>query len=200
MDVRMLEGIAREAWESTGEELPIDAIALAQRCGYEVRPWMKAGGSRDGGTIWYPSKARHERQHGTVSHELGHALCEEHGLDSRDEESARYLAGALLLPRRPFLRDVLETDYDLWELERRHPNASGEMIVCRMTQVSPATAWVWDAAKLHRRYGLEADDGEAAGVVDRILSAEKPVTEGPIRGWPAFDGRWRRVLVVRKAA
>jgi hypothetical protein len=200
VDTRLLEGIAREAWESTGSLLPVDAFELAWALGVTVVPWRKAGGSREDDTVWYPQKARPVRQHGTVAHELGHWLLEQHRLDARDEASARYLAGALLLPRVPFLADLAATDWDLFELQRRHPNASAEMVVVRMTQVSEATAWVWDAAKLARRYGLDADDSEAAPIVDRVLELERPLAAGPVRAWPVFDGRFRRVIVVRRAA
>ncbi len=200
LDVEDLEGIAREAWEATGEELPVDAFRLARACGFAVEGWTRAQGAIRGTTIRYPIGARETRQHGTVAHELGHALLDYHRVDSRDEDAARYLAGALLLPRRPFARDLTATDWDLFALRARHPNASAEMIVVRMTQVSEATAWVWDAAKLARRYGLEADDAEAIPVVERVLSLEEPVVEGPVLAWPVFDGRWRRVLVVRRAA
>lgn len=197
MDVRLLEGIAREAWESTGGILPVDAEALANACDYEVRWWAKGDGARSGRVIWAPLKSRPTRQHGRIAHELGHGLLEEHGCDPCDEEAARYLAGALLLPRTPFLSDVRESDYDLWELERRHPNASAEMIICRMTQVSPAVASVWDGGRLHRSYGGGPEDAE---IVDRVLALEQPINDGAVRAWPVLDGVYRRVLVVRRAA
>lgn len=200
MDVPLLEGIAREAWESTGGILPADAFELAHLCGLECVPWPKTQGALDGDRIWYPLKARPTRQHGTVAHELGHWLAGEHGLNRLAEPIARYLAGALLLPRHPFTIDCQATDYDLDALELRHPNASAEMIVVRMTQVSPATAWVWDNAKLARTYGVPDDGDSVAAIVDRVLTLEEPCLEGPVRAWPRFDGRWRRVLVVKRAA
>src|SRR5699024_535980 len=131
-----------------------------------------------------------------VAHELGHWLLEDVGLDPDDERSARYLAGALMLPRAPFLRDVQRTDYDLDELQALHPNASAEMIVCRITQVRSATAWIWDNGKLARVYGVPSDDASIAALVDRVLTLEEPCRDGSARAWPRMDGCWRRVVVV----
>lgn len=196
---RHLEGLAREIHDATGIEPPVDAFVLAEACGVVVRPWSRADGMRIGDEVHYPVRARLVRQHGVIAHELGHWLLERDGKDPRDEASADYLAGALLLPRAAFLRDLAETDWDLFALQLRHPNASAQMIVVRMTQVSPATASVWDAGKLHRVYG-EHDVEEARRVVDLALELEEPIEVGEVRAFPVLDGAWRRVLVVRRAA
>jgi hypothetical protein len=198
----VLEGIARDLWESIGSPLPVDAFRLAEALGFEVQPWPKSFGARVGTTIRYPMKVRLVRQHRIVAHEVSHWGCEQAGLDPQCEESADRLASSLMLPRSPFVRDMDSTDYDLFELARRHPNCSHELIIVRMTQVSPATASVWDAGKLHRCYGAElVDDYYAeAALVDRVLETEAPLADGALRAWPVFDGRWRRVIVVRLAA
>lgn len=200
MDVQELEGIARDVHDQTGLDAPIDAFEIAAAMELICKPWMRADGARVGDVVHFPSKARDSRQHGTVAHELGHWLLDFHGHDARNERAARYLAGALMLPRQRFVRDCETTDYDLDELQRIHMHASAEMIVVRMTQVSPATAWVWDAGKLSRVYGVPSDDESIAGLVDRVLTLEEPCREGHVRAWPRFDGQWRRVLVVARAA
>lgn len=200
VDPEVLEGIAREAHESTGGLVPVDAFELAFLCGLELVPWRRSAGALEGDRVWYPVKTRPERQHGTVAHELGHWLLRDYRMDARDEDAARYLAGALMLPRATFVRDLDATNWDLIRLQGRHPNASAEMIVVRMTQVSRACAWIWDAGKLARVYGAPCDDGSVAALVDRVLTLEEPVAEGSVCAWPIFDGRWRRVVVVARAA
>jgi hypothetical protein len=196
--IAALEALAREIHESTGGLLPVDAIELATLCGCEVVPWRKAEARLDGNRIWYPQKARHTRQHGSVCHELAHWALRDAGMDWQDEEAAKYLGGALLLPRAAFLRDLEGTGWDLFGAMASHPNASAEAVAVRMCQVSPATtAAVWDSGKLHRSYGLALD---AADLVDRVLTTEQPETDGELRGWPIIDGRWRRVVVVHRAA
>ena len=203
IEVEELEGIALEAWEATGEMLPVEAVELAERLGLECIPWMKSTGRRVGSRLWHPASSLHTRpvrQQGIVRHELAHWLLEDHGHDARDEDAARYLSGALGLPRRPFLADFGRTVLDLDALELLHPHVSAEAIVCRMTQVMPATAWVWDAGKLSRTYGVAEDAASVAELVEQVLTLERPVVEGCVRAWPRIDGAWRRVLVVARAA
>lgn len=200
MDCMDLEGIARDIHESTGNLLPVDAFTLAQLCGVKLRAVPGAMGSLDleAGVIRYPARARVVRQHGVIAHELGHWALAEAGEDHTHERSARYLAGALMLPREAFLRDCAGTDWDLDELRRRHPNASAEMIVVRMTQVSPACAWVWDDGAVRRRYGRsQGEDVEA--IVDRVLAEGAPQRDGSLRAWPLLEQGHRRVVVVRAA-
>jgi hypothetical protein len=201
MDCADLEGIARDIHASTGDLLPVDAFELAALCGLRLRPALGAAGSMDllNGIIRFPSKARAVRQHGVVAHELGHWALHQAGEDHLNERSARYLAGALLLPRGPFLRDALGCDWDLEELQRRHPHASAEMTVVRMTQVSDACAWVWDDGAVRRRYRA-TDDESVEAIVDRVLASEAPEREDSMRAWPMLERGHRRVVVVRLAA
>lgn len=201
MDAVELEGIAREAWETTGELLPVDAFELAHLCGLRVRGAAGSGGSVDleAGIIRYPTRARLTRQHGVVAHELGHWLLHRAGEDHHVEWAARYLAGALLLPRVAFLRDAHACDWDLAELRVRHPNASAEMVVVRMTQVSPACAWVWDDGRVRRTYGASAGE-DVEAIVGRVLASEAPLRDGAVRAWPLLERGYRRVVVVRVAA
>lgn len=201
MDAADLEGIARDIHDSTGDMLPVDAFELAQLCGLELRPWGHADGSLDlvRGIIRYPSRARLVRQHGVVAHELGHWALDQAGEDHTREWAARYLAGALLLPRSAFLADCWACDWDLDELRQRHPHASAEMVVVRMTQVSPACAWVWDDGAVRRTYGASAGE-DVEAIVGRVLASEAPLRDGAVRAWPLLERGYRRVLVVRLAA
>lgn len=193
-----LEGIARDIHHATGGLLPVDAFELAELCGLRLVPWYRSYGAIRGDEIFYPIRARLQRQHGIIAHEIGHFALERAGLDPRCEPSARYLAGALLLPQTPFFRDAMELDFDLPLIQTRHPNASAEMIAVRLTQVAPAVAWIWDNGKLARQYGV--DEGDVEDLVDRVLTAEEPVSDGDLDAWPIFDGQWRRVIVVRRCA
>lgn len=201
MDVADAEGIAHEAWEGTGGLLPVDAFELAALLGVELVAWAKPDGRCDvaRGAVWFPGGARLVRQHGVIAHELGHWLLHRAGEDHTQEWAARYLAGALLLPRVPFLRDVRATGWDLHALQARHPNASAEMIVVRMTQVSDACAWVWDDGAVKRRYGTASDE-DVEAIVDRVLAADAPLCDGAVRAWPLLERGHRRVVVVRLAA
>lgn len=201
MDTADLEGIAAELHRATGDIVPVNALHLVSACGVELRAWTRPEGVVDveRGVIHYPAKARAVRQHGVIAHELGHWLLHRAGEDHTQEWAARYLAGALLLPRVPFLRDCWTCDWDLNQLQRQHPNASAEMIVVRMTQVSDACAWVWDDGAVRRRYGTSSDE-DVEAIVDRVLASEAPEREDGMRAWPMLERGHRRVVVVRLAA
>jgi hypothetical protein len=200
---RRLEGIARHLHDKTGIEAPVDALLLAHRLGLTLRPWAKSHGALDGNTIFVPTRygMRDQRKQFRVAHELGHWALREDGADDTCEASADYLAGALLLPREVFMRDLGATDWDLLELQRLHSNASAQAIVIRMTQVSPATASVWDAGHCHRGYGAPREELEQLDreLAERALGVQEPL-RGEVSAWPISSGSWRRVCVVRRAA
>lgn len=113
MDVWELEGIAMEAWESTGEIFPVDVREIAARCGVRVVYWPRRLALRRGDTIWIPAGASEAEQRFATAHELGHWLLDEHGLDARDEDAANYLAAALLMPRCHFAAAVRALSDDI---------------------------------------------------------------------------------------
>ena len=201
VDCADLEGIARDIHSAAGDPLPVDAFVLATQCGLALRATPGARGhiDLDTGVIRYPGRARLVRQHGVVAHELGHWALWRAEEDHSAEWAARYLAGALMLPRAAFLADCWACDWDLEELRRRHPNASAEMVVVRMTQVSPATAWVWDDGAVRRTYGASAGE-DVEAIVGRVLASEAPLRDGVVRAWPLLERGYRRVVVVRLAA
>lgn len=201
IDAATLEGIARDIHERTGSILPVCAFNLALWCGVTLRPWMKSKGHfcAETNTISYPVKSRRVRQHGAILHELGHWALLRAGEDHINEWAARYLGGALALPREAFLRDIYDCDWDLFALQERHPNASAQKLAIRMTQVAPASSWVWDDGEVTGRYGLEADD-DVSAFIDRVVRGEEPLRDGIERGWPLLEPGHRRVIVVRAAA
>lgn len=201
IDAATLEGIARDIHDSTGGRLPVCAFSLALWCGVTLRPRMGSEGHfcPDSNTISYPVRARNVRQHGAILHELGHWALLRANEDHRNEWAARYLGGALALPREAFLRDIYACDWDIFALQELHPNASAQKIAIRMTQVAPASSWVWDDGEVTGRYGLDADD-DVTEFIDRVVRGEQPLRDGSERGWPLLERGHRRVIVVRTAA
>lgn len=147
------EGIAADVLEATGcDDPPVDAFELADLCGLSIAPSGRQGAFRRGDSIFLDLKARTVRQHGLVAHELGHWSLER--ADEHDTEvAARYLAGAFLLPRIAFERDLGQTEWDLRRLRLRHPNASAEMIARRIVNLRDAVTSIWDDGKMARRWG-----------------------------------------------
>ncbi len=195
-----LEGLAWQLHDETGVSAPVDALELAALCGLRLkaRGGAKAKIDLENGVIVHPVGVRLVRLHGLIAHELGHWLLFREGLNHLNESAARYLAGCLMLPREQFLRDLARADWDLFALMAMHPHCSAEMIVCRMTQVSPATASVWDSGHWTRSYGAHDVDGDRE-LVDAVLGHEH-VVRGVLDVYPLFDGVHRRVVCVRRAA
>lgn len=95
-------------------------------------------------------KMRPQRQHGRIAHELGHVALRRSGLED-SEDGARWAAGALMLPRYDFGRDLTQTAWSLPKLRALHVHASAEMIAIRTVQLRDAVATVFDGRRLTRR-------------------------------------------------
>jgi hypothetical protein len=199
-----LEGIARELHDLTGIDCPVDALLFAELCGLMLR--AKGGDTArvnfEESIIRYPLAVRHSRLHGLIAHELGHWALWRARKNHLHEPSARYLSGALMLPRERFLDDCDRERFDLNVVCALHPNVSAQMASVRMTQVSPATVTIWDCGKLHASYGQydELDLSTDRALADAVLASERVERDGLITGYPMLDGRHRRVLCVRRAA
>lgn len=142
------EGIARDVLEETGaDDGPQDAFVLARLFGVTVRASGGCLGRLDGDDAFISLRPRHERQHGALAHELGH-WCLRRAQQENGERGASYLAGALMLPRARFVRDLRATGWDLFELKSLHPNASHEMIARRIAQVRPARIAIIDGRRV----------------------------------------------------
>ncbi len=140
------ETAAQEILDSTNTSVPVDAFALAKACEFEVRAHAGRGEKherRDGDIIYIDPRARRQRQHMEVSHELGHWGLDRHELP-QSEYGAKYLGGALLLPRREMDRDLARTAWALLKLRDIHVNASLTAIAVRTTQLRDAVATILD--------------------------------------------------------
>lgn len=200
-----LEGVAREALEATNTTPAVDAFALAAALGLRVCAMHAGGGLYDAQarTIYLSGRPmRLTRQHGQVAHEIGHALQQDHGLPDL-EEGARYLAGALLVPREHLDR-ALRLGWSITRLRLAHPHASAEMLARRITQVRSSVATVFDGERVTVRVGSPWLDERLGPPSERerelAIAARAAATEieeaGPIVASPA--GR-ARVIVVRAA-
>lgn len=200
-----LEGIASDLHGATGcDEPPVDAFELAELCGVEVHSQSPAGGRRVGNRVYLNTTTRDVRQHGILAHELGHwALDRAH--EPNTEGGARYLSGALMLPRVAFERDLRDTAWALDKLRRRHCNASAEMIARRIVALRDAVATIIDNGKITARVvspWLEDPRLRRTSRWERELADRALDTEEIVRGanlvWalPVIDGHWRRVVII----
>jgi hypothetical protein len=189
-----LEDIAAKIHAETGIRGPVDAFVLAEALGVECRPTESETGFIAGDVLYYPRDVSHVRQQGQTSHELGHWVLEDEGLDPSNERHARYLAGALMLLQSVFLADMERTARDLSALRRIHVNASAEMIAVRMTQVGGMTAAIWEKGELLRTYGSPNPE-HGRDIMMRTLERGE-ACRGPLSAYPIFDGNWRRVIVI----
>lgn len=209
MDVQTWEGIAREALESTCACAPVDAFALADALGLTVRSWPGHGAllDYDGASVFLTTRpTRPTRQHGLVAHELGHFLLREHR-EPDDEMAARYLAGALLVPREELDRDLRRVGMSILALREKHANASHEMIARRITQLRSAIVTVVDNGIVTARAAspwlpkprLEAPAWEMELARAAVEQGEE-LRHGQTVATPAITGARRRALVVARAA
>lgn len=206
---RAWEGIAADVLQSTGcDDPPVDAFELAECTEHEVRFHMKPGACRKGHVIYVDARASGKRQHGLIAHELGHwALVR--GREDNTERGARYLAGALLLPRRAFEEDLREMKWDLEQLRGRHVNASAELIARRVVNLKDAVASVWDNGKLtyrvwspwlpERLWGRRPSRIEVKLAAAALESGQVERDQDLLAAWPVFEGGWRRVIVLAEA-
>lgn len=206
------EGIAVDVLSAAGcDETPVDALELAACCELRVQrePGVRRGNLvLDEQLIQVNPRLEGPRLHGTVAHEIGHwALVR--AREPNVEEGARYLAGALLLPRAIFMRDLRRTEWSLLRLRELHPNASAEMIARRLVQVRDAVASIWDNGRCSARVASPWLPSERVGrrtsSLERAL-ADAALTTGEVQRpaplvWavPVFAGGHRRVIVIAEA-
>lgn len=200
------EGIARDALEGTCTVAPVDTCALAVALGVRVLEYPGHEGFADvlRRCVYIPARPmRNERREGNVAHELAHVLLRDHGLDIHNEEAARYIAGALRVPREELDRALRRT----WSIRamRARFGASHEMLVRRITQVRPAIATVIDGGRVTVRVASPWLAGRAIattprvwelGLVTRALEDGEAEGDGPSVATHA--GGDRVVMVTRR--
>jgi hypothetical protein len=203
------EGLADSHHDFVGlDDPPVNALEQAVALGLTIR----LGGQRPcvlGSTLYLPKSygLNEAHTHGTVAHECGHKLLQYAG-EEDCEDGASYLAGALMLPRRGFDRDVSRMAWSLPELRAKHLNASAEMIAHRICQTRDAVATVFDQGKQTKRLAsawIGERFGRRASRWERDLANRCYETGEPVRGddlvyaWPVFTGVHRRVVLIAEA-
>lgn len=209
METETLEGIAREALESTCASAPVDAFGLADALGLTVRAWPGHGAllDYDGASVFLTTRpTRPTRQHGLVAHELGHFLLREHR-EQDDELAARYLAGALIVPREELDRDLRRLGLSIVALRAKHVNASHEMIARRITQLRSAIVTIIDDGRVTARAAspwLPVPRPQVPpwelDLAARAIESREEVRHGETVATPAIAGSRRRALIVARAA
>ncbi len=149
---------------------------------------------------------RPARQHMRIAHELGHFALERHGLDDT-EDGARYVGGALLLPRRAMHRDLVETAWSITKLQKRHEHASATAIAIRITQLRDAVATVFDLAG-HRKPWRRASSWITDARIGRVSKFERDLAHRALEAGcevrgdelcyavPVVEGNYSQVIVV----
>lgn len=210
-EIQAWEGVASAVHNETGLEAPIDAFDLADHCGLRIEPGPRGTASLDGDVIRYDVSARPVRQHGMVAHETAHHVLRLHA-EPDPEPAARYVAGALMLPRATFDRDLRETAWDLERLRAKHLNCSAEMIARRIVELRDAVVTVLDNGKVRTRvYSPWIAEWAGAPRLLRLSRVERELVDAALEtgevqregellaAYPVFDGVHRRVIVVAEA-
>lgn len=203
IDICALEGIARHIHEESQADERPSALDLAWACGFEVE--HGGGGSRLAGKrIIVPIRTRLTRVEGLVAHELAHGLLIAFG-EQESERAARYLGGALLVPRATLRRDLLATGFDLAALARLWPHVSHELLARRVTELRDATGAVFDHGRFRYRFWSpwavstrEAEPRETE-LADLALREGAQVQAEGECATPLLEPGWRRVIVLRAA-
>jgi hypothetical protein len=139
------EGVARDLLERAGaDDPPVDAFVVADCWGFAIE--ASPGPSSldvEARVIRVRASERPERRHMSVAHELGHFGLIRAGLPN-EEDGARYIGGAILLPRSRFDRDLTRTAWSITKLRAIHANTSATAIAVRITQLRDAVCTLID--------------------------------------------------------
>jgi hypothetical protein len=202
-----LEELAREALERADVGAPVDPEDIVISEGLKV---LDGGPGCDGylvgRKIYADDALRRERRAFLISHELGHWIGKKYGpaRGVRDsEQTANYIASALLLPKLEIERD-LRRGWDLIRICARHRWASFEAVARRIVALREARAVVFDRPLAGQRppswytvpYGGRPTDLELDAARE-AASCGAPVAITPaITAWPVIEHDWARVITV----
>lgn len=228
-----VEGAASELlWEIGIDRPPVDAFEVAYRLGLTIAEdralasrarYVRLGHdscSTDNGTILLASELRPERRQWSVAHEVGEFACQrvfdrlgvipmDAPLGSR-EGVANRMAGTLLLPRRWFVPDAQNVDWDLHALKRLYPTASHELIGRRTLELfrGPAVVTIFDQGDIAwRRSNCQPTSAHLSEPEHLVWShshrqaantEEFPLMPGiaRVRCWPIHEPGWRREILL----
>jgi Zn-dependent peptidase ImmA (M78 family) len=219
-------------WEAGVTEPPVDAVAVAEGIGMAVARdnslpyrghFVRLAEREEGGggqaTIVIGQAERPEREQWAVAHEIGESLAYrvfgrlgvrfDEVLPTARELVANRFANAILLPRRWFVRDGREMDWDLASLKEQYATASHELIARWMLEMRPGVViTVCDQGRVFwRRSNVTARppemlaeerevwrDVHATGLpVDKLLDMESGLSR--VRCWPVHEEGWKREIL-----
>jgi hypothetical protein len=218
-------------WEAGITEPPVDVLAVAHAIGMVVTRdeslphrghFVRLAEGEEGGgqaTIVIGQAERPEREQWAVAHEIGESVAYrvferlgvrfDEALPTTRELVANRLANALLLPRRWFVRDGRELDWDLFALKEQYETASHELIARRMLEMRPGVViTVCDQGRIYwRRSNVTARppemlaeekavwrDVHAMGLsLDELLDIESGLSR--VRCWPVHEEGWKREVL-----
>jgi hypothetical protein len=199
------------SWEANAAQLRAelgleDAIVhpkiLASRYELDVRGGGRHSSCIAGGRIVVDASAGPEQQAFDLAHELGHFALGRYN-DEQSERGASYIAGALLLPRRPMRVALVKFGWDLEQLRRHFLHASPEVIARRVADVTEAVVTITDGRRTLARVaspwlppprtGLTTIERD---VLRRAVESRRRVDEGWISATPFLAERERRVIVL----
>jgi Zn-dependent peptidase ImmA (M78 family) len=219
-------------WEVGIIQPPVDAIRAAERLGLAIATdlrsvhrgrfvRMAAGAeSMATSTILLAPEMRSERRQWAVAHEIGEwaagRIADRLGVDPGEldgqqrERWANAFAGAFLLPRRWFLTDGHNFNWDLLALKDRFATASHELIARRMLEMpAPAVITLFDHGRPVWRRATEglrvppmllAEEAchrqvHLRGTPAEIDSDRDDVARVCVRCWPVHEQGWRREIM-----
>lgn len=200
-NIETWEGVAASLLEQTGlDDGPVSAIDLAALCGLTLSPSVGNRGELVGDVLRYNTKERPTRQQAVVAHELGHWALRWAGEDD-SEQGATYVGHALLLPRRVYSRQLRRT-WSPATLARLYPAVPVSWIVRRVAQLRLDTvATIADNNRVTERYSCRPaprlSDSERT-LLDYSLRTGGPASDERSKTAPAFDGPWRRIVMITR--
>jgi hypothetical protein len=224
---------AEAIWEAGVLEPPVDAFAVASGLGLDVA-WDRTMPARGrfvrlvaekechpdrGGTIVVGAAERPEREQWAVAHEIGESIAYrvferlgvafDESLPTARERVANRLASSLLLPRRWFAADGVETDWDLLALKERYVTASHELIARRMLEMRPPIVITvcdlgrvrWRQSNVAPRPPVLAREERSAWrethLTGLTVAATPDLESGlqSVRCWPIHEPDWKREIL-----
>jgi hypothetical protein len=181
--------------------------------------------TREGWTIKVNREFRQERAAFRIAHELAHIYWSyprnhqgDPSLGGKLEHYCSKFASLLLCPHQWLVRDAPEADYDLAALKQIYATVSHEALSIRLSYLTPMVVTIFDNGQLYRRFsspglgyppggqGPETEIREAVDIYGKTREKYGTLKWGGkerkvrVRGYPVFDGSFRRIILVTTPA